>query len=193
MNRHIYGLTLFLFIVKIHFLLYWAFFAPISFVSTQVAEVENLVPVVTDSVPVVKTHNCNRRQNVSVELRNLAFDVRNGAVSAYLKINNLKRDYLNDGLQLRLQIFNEEKNLVWDSELQHFRLNYIDSGITVTECSRELMRLNPKKNYYAKVVNLYLTESNREFYVETLDQLTPVLQIKDGIGIGCGYGSGIGN
>ena len=183
MNRHIYGLTLFLAVVKIHFLLYWAFFAPINFFSTQHISVkpENVV---------IEKKKCNLKPKSVLELQNIAANFKNGAVSANIKINDQAAD--SDERQFRVQFFDENKKFVWASQVEIIKLNKTKTTLTLPFCSQELARLNIKSNYYARIYEPGSTPFDY-FRIQTLEGLTPVLQNKENIGAGCGYGRGYGH
>lgn len=183
MNRHIFGLTLFLIIVKIHFLLYWAFFAPINFLSTQPAT------VASRELVLVKTEG-DLKQKPAFELQNVIANFKDSSVSANIKINHNEVDFAER--KIRVQFFDENKQFVWASEVETIKLSKTKASLSLFFCSEELSRLNVKKNYYARIYEPGVTSSDY-YRVENLQGLKPVLLDSESKGVGCGYSGGCGH
>lgn len=185
MNRHIYGLTLFLAIVKIHFLLYWAFFAPINFFSTH--------PAVAEPQPIiVEKRSCKLRQKSDLKLQNVVVDFRNGALSANVK--NYNSGAYDGARRVRIQLFNDSKEFVWGSDVEDLYFSTQQTTLELKDWSEDLSRLNlnPKKNYYARIYELGVAPNVDYFNIQSFDGLIPVLQDKSSTHFGHNYGSGSG-
>lgn len=172
MNRHIYGLTLFLFIVKIHFLLYWAFFAPINFFSTQEA-------VTNRSVLIAKEpgKNCNLYKKREAKLQNAAIDIENLKVSANVRFNDLQTAFDARDFQARLTIFNEEITTT-----VYLKPAYSVEAGTVVSFKGELPqgeKWNPHANYYTQVDFDYSGAPKGWKQISSIEQAVPVLIIRD--------------
>jgi hypothetical protein len=168
MNRHIYGLTLFLFIVKIHFLLYWAFFAPINFFSTREIPSPQIAPVKTE-----KLKGCNMRNHLQTDLRNVEINVKKGELNANVDFPNLKTIEDLSDKRFVIHVFSSELSSEWTGEVVSYMARG-DGRYTFMAISSKLKQLNRKTNYYAQI------ESESEHYFKehsplNINQATPVL------------------
>ena len=174
MNRHIYGLTLFLAIVKIHFLRYWALFAPINFFSTQTTVSPN-VGVLMANEP--RATNCKRYRTHTAVLQNAAIDIRNMKVSANVRFNDLETAFEASEFVPRLSIFNEET-----SQTVILEPVYGAEGSTVVTYKGDLPKngnWNPKSNYYTQVEFEYDGSPKNWKVISSIEQAVPVLIIRD--------------
>lgn len=86
MNRHIYGLTFFLIIVKIHFLLYWAFFVP----SPYLTFIETSEIPVADETSKIKN---SAKNGFPINKIYSVFDKRKGVIETVVYTNAIMGDY----------------------------------------------------------------------------------------------------
>ena len=183
MNRHIYGLTLFLIIVKIHFLLYWTFLAPVNFFSSPEA-------VFKSNAQKIETTEFKLRQKSDLKLQNVAVDFKSGAISANVKINSNGDNSV--VRRVRIQFFDENKEFVWASDIEDLYFTPQQKSVSLNDCSDQLDFLNPNKNYYARIYEFGISPADDYFNIQTLEGLIAVLQIKSKGGIGCGRGFAVG-
>jgi hypothetical protein len=172
MNRHIYGLTLFLFIVKIHFLIYWAFFAPVNFFSTQDILVDNV------ALTELEKTSSNSADSLKAELQNIALDIKRGNLSANVQLTDLGTNPFPKLGKLRVQLFTEGSIPVWSGELeQGFTGGCLGWYAEFERSAPELKSLNSNANYYADVQVLRAFNSVAENVVYKINKTTPVLII----------------
>lgn len=173
MNRHIYGLTLFLIIVKIHFLLYWAFFAPINFFSSP-EQLKNHAVIITNEP---RTMSCNRNKERYAVLQNAALDIENMKVSANVRFSNLETAFDANDFVPFLRIFNEETNET--VILKPIRRAEANSVVTFQGDLPKNEKWNPKSNYYTQID--FENGGSRELLkgISSIEQAVPVLIISD--------------
>lgn len=172
MNRHIYGLTLFLIIVKIHFLLYWAFFAPINFFSNPEVVKTRGIAVAEDS-----RKNCNLYKKREAVLQNAAIDIENLKVSANVRFNDLQTAFDSNEFVPVLRIFNEEM-----SESVILKPNFSVEAGKVVSFKGELpanVKWNSKANYYTQIDFEYEGFPKASKQISSIEQAVPVLIIRD--------------
>lgn len=174
MNRHIYGLTVFLVIVKTHFLLYWLFFAPVNFISTQ--EVINLE---VSPLKVEESKSCKKARAVKADLRFVEIDVKRGVVSASIDFPKLEQISDLSFKSYRMHIFTQDLRSVWIGDVKPA---FIEDNLPVTfkGSSPEFKKLSRKVNYYAQIDILPYSESPKsEYAVYGIQQATPILLVFD--------------
>lgn len=170
MNRHIYGLTLFLFVVKIHFLLYWAFFAPINFYSTQ----EKLQIPNPPAIEIKNKTNCwSMSKSPQPDLQAVAVSVRDGSISANVDFTNLEQISDLSGENFVLHVFAPDSAFVWSGELRPATIEE-DSTFEFKAVAPEFKKLDRKTNYYARIETLseHLSGAHAAY---NINQATPVL------------------
>lgn len=155
MNRQIYGFTLFVFIVKSAFLIYWVFLAPVSFVKILKVDLE-------------PTKNFNRPESVDelqtdetrgflVAFQNAVIDLGQQKFSADLIIEKLRDDQLEFPLNARLKIFDEDFQLVWqgDSQIEvdncYIGGNAWVQSALIDKTVPEFTALDKNRNYFVQV------------------------------------------
>lgn len=153
MNRHIYGLSLFLIVVKTHFLLYWAFFAPVNFYSvSQPPIVETVVPK-TESSDKCRSKSFNTHSLFHPELTNPVIGSK-GKISAKVRLTRYKALYLENDptVWFRLHIFDENQTPVWIGE-QQLTLDKakFSQDILFEMSDGAFSRFDRRKNYYAQI------------------------------------------
>lgn len=170
MSRHIYGLTLFLIIVKIHFLLYWAFFAPVNFLSTQ--EVLNNQVVIVENESRMKSNHEKTRQAV---LQNAAIDIENKTVSANIRFNDLDTAFLSNQFSVELRIFNKKSQA--ETFLKPISAAEANNVVTFKGELPNYVKWSKKSNYYARInFSSCIVGVER---ISTIEQSIPVLIISD--------------
>ena len=171
MNRHIYGLTLFLFIVKLHFLLYWAFFAPVNFFSTQEIVNSSAVPFEANY-----SKSCWRMKTLNPELQNVAVDTRQGTVSANVDFATFESVSDLHGKRFALHIFSNNFVDVWSGEVRLATMED-DSTFEFKTVTPELKTLDRKANYYARIELLseHSQYPHDSFDLNAKSDATPVL------------------
>jgi hypothetical protein len=170
MNRHIYGLTLFLFIVKIHFLLYWAFFAPVNFLSTQ--EVLNNPVVIVENESRMQRNHEKTRQAV---LQNAAIDIENKTVSANIRFNDLDTAILSNQFSVELRVFNKKSQA--GIFLKPISVAKANNVVSLKGELPDYVKWSKKSNYYAQIN--FLTCIVGMERISTIEQSIPVLIISD--------------
>jgi hypothetical protein len=172
MNRHIYGLTLFLVIVKIHFLLYWAFFAPVNFLSTL--EAPKIYPVQREYVTRSK---CNRSKEQRAVLQNAAIDFDNMKVSANVRFNDLETAFESNEFEIYLHVINEETNVT--VSLKPVYGAEAGKVVTFKGALPKNGKWDRKSNYYAQIDFEYGGFPKASKQIFSLEQAVPVLKITD--------------
>lgn len=166
MNRHIWGLTLFAVIVKTTVLIYWAFFAPVSFLSASISDPPAIIEVRSEP-----GRKCNLRKPLKADLKTVEIDVRNGYVTATVDLKNMQSVSDLPANKLRLHIFTEDMRPVWSGETTPA---FIDSDVVFKKYSPDLIGLNRKVNYYAQIEMLPASGIRRESLVYEVKFATPV-------------------
>ncbi|MBC7796750.1 MAG: hypothetical protein H7Z37_07755 [Pyrinomonadaceae bacterium] len=174
MNRQIWGIALFLIIVKSTFLLYWGFFAPNN---VYVTETDKQTTVKTvETVETRKTCKLSTR-SVEPKLQSVVINTRNGELTETIQFQQINKDIP----KFRLHIFDENGTLVWTNGNLKGNINgtldFHNSTATETfeTSSPKLIGLNPSKNYYAQLeVSPKSSLQNDECVLDFIDA-TPVL------------------
>lgn len=172
MNRHIYGLTVFLVIVKTHFLLYWLFFAPVNFVSMPEISSPNIV------ASFEKSKSCKMRNKLQIDLRSVEINIKEGTLYANADFTNLRDLSDLKGKRYVLHIFSESPNEPpgddWVGEIIPAAQIREDSSAFVSS-SHKLKQLDPKISYFAQIE--FLSEHWDGSYAHWYDiqDSTPVL------------------
>jgi hypothetical protein len=183
MNRHIYGLTLFLFIVKIHFLLYWAFFAPINFFSSQ----DIPSPAIVAPFQIEKSKSCKMRNNRQIDLRNVEVNIKEGKLYANAGFPDLGNspDLKGKRYVLHIHSFSPPYTSGGDWIGEIIPTAQIKEGsVAFVRSSPELKQINPKISYFAQIELLSEHwESPHAPFIDVQD-LTPVLINADKNGFG---------
>ncbi|MDQ4123623.1 MAG: hypothetical protein M3209_19465 [Acidobacteriota bacterium] len=152
MNRHIYGLTLFLIIVKIHLLLYWAFFAPVNFYSvSQPPIVETVAPKA--EYPKCRSQRYNTHSLFHPELTNAVIGSK-GRISANVRLTRYKALHLENepDIWFRLHIFDENQTPVWIGEKQMtLNKDKFSQDVLFEMSDGSFARFDRRKNYYAQI------------------------------------------
>ncbi|HEX8267366.1 MAG TPA: hypothetical protein VF596_18345 [Pyrinomonadaceae bacterium] len=176
MNRHIYGLTLFLIIVKIHFLLYWAFFAPINFFSTQDTPNTTVTQIENNEKPLCSNTVFNASQIISV-LHNISINTKRNIVTANIGIKNLDRIDLTQ-LKPQIHIFNKETNETIVLRKIHMEKD-TNNNLIITSVIPFSTTWYKKSNYYAQVYFMDHKISDNKVEDSSFESSVPVLLIRE--------------
>lgn len=184
MNRQIYGFTLFVFIVKSAFLVYWVFLAPVNFLSIIAVDSEPMSDQsVVETVAASPTHK-PLQPTVRIESAEIDFERQN--VTARLNIANTKENWFASPVEARLSLFNENSQLVWQSETKlrfYGSCGSNASGFVPPQIadfekfSAQLAALNLKQNYYAQIVILPEKKAGSDEAIYQPSELQSVLLV----------------
>lgn len=153
MNRQIYGFTLFVFIVKSTFLIYWFFLAPVNFVKILKIDAEqNTVVENADPLPQLKS---------PVQIESAEINLQRQSIIAHIIIDNSGERQFSAPVKARLSIINENSQSVWqgETELRFFSTcasNIPDDFVppmfaTFEKTSKDIAAFDLKHNYRAQI------------------------------------------
>lgn len=181
MNRQIWGIALFLIIVKSTFLLYWGFFAP-----NNVYVTETNVSTPSETV-VVRNKNACKLQAPSVKpkLQSVVMNTKTGKLTVSFSEAITKSEINN----LRLIISDEIGSYYWLSESSKFNEIFNEVGTidfdkprvshnfetTLSKTQLNTIKLNRSNNYYAFVDDLSRLDSLNDHHSFNPNDATPVL------------------
>jgi hypothetical protein len=176
MNRHIFGLTLFLVVFKIHFLLYWAFFAPINFYSVYEP------PAVKRIEPTREPYKCglkadNKHNLFQPEVINAVVAAK-GKISANVRLTRYNALYLESepNVWFRLHVFDESRKPVWIGEQKLFlNKDKFAQDVLFEMSDAALRRLDKNKNYYAQIETIMTPERASDNFSYNLRQATEIM------------------
>lgn len=150
MNRQIYGFTLFVFIVKVTFLLSWLPFAPIEMFR---------VVGVAESEPQIS--NFSESKSSAVKLESVSVNAAQSSVAALLTVSD-DQDWFKSPMTARLNILDENSQIVWSEETQldiylkcrnaySGKYNSSQQSAHFKKISNSLKQLDLSKNYRAQI------------------------------------------